>query len=560
MNNCAAVATCSWFIWSMPANYPAANSQALRIDRSQPATGGVSGYVYNSLLVNGTSGANDAGYLWVTNSNLHNITAIAAGAQNAAVAATAWKGKAGVIDSNAVGPTFSLYASCTEVNPTANPTTACTNEIDWIGQVGAGADTNRQRAGLTVNGDLNGGTDTSAHMGYVLGLGVNHGVQADNGIWFGGMDGAYGIGINFTGKPNAFGTAAILASAAAQDVIGWTDTSGAFNATHGFAITAALDNNFYIDNKTGSETHFRGPAGADWFVIASGNATATGSVAAVQFRLAQDNKVVFDWNGSASSRTLFYSSGQFVYSTPSGNVFQVSDAGNVLAGTYNKLTFTQPVSGATLALADGSTLATSGAYSTTLTATGATNATLPAGTHSLAPLDAPAFTGSVNLDGVLILQHAGAFNDFFNGSGTEAIAMSAGASYFSTDAFTFRNSAHSATYLALTSTGAVFNAGISAASLVITGGSATGNGAFSQYGAINANEIGVTLGRSGLASGNAVIQAVQNAVGAAPLSLNPSGGTVLIGAGLKAAALPTSCSGQPTGMLWNNSNIVNICP
>lgn len=52
-------------------------------------------------------------------------------------------------------------------------------------------------------------------------------------------------------------------------------------------------------------------------------------------------------------------------------------SGDIAAGKYNKITVTAPATGATLTLAEGSTLATSGAYSTTLTATGATNVTLP---------------------------------------------------------------------------------------------------------------------------------------------------------------------------------------
>lgn len=51
--------------------------------------------------------------------------------------------------------------------------------------------------------------------------------------------------------------------------------------------------------------------------------------------------------------------------------------GVATATSVNKVTVTAPATGATLTLADGSTLATSGAYSTTLTATGATNVTLP---------------------------------------------------------------------------------------------------------------------------------------------------------------------------------------
>ena len=51
--------------------------------------------------------------------------------------------------------------------------------------------------------------------------------------------------------------------------------------------------------------------------------------------------------------------------------------GDIDAGKYNLITITKPATGATLTLVEGSTLATSGAYSTTLTATGATNVTLP---------------------------------------------------------------------------------------------------------------------------------------------------------------------------------------
>lgn len=57
--------------------------------------------------------------------------------------------------------------------------------------------------------------------------------------------------------------------------------------------------------------------------------------------------------------------------------FTTPTLGNATASTVNKLTFTQPLTGATLTLANGSTLATSGAYSITLTATGSTNVTLP---------------------------------------------------------------------------------------------------------------------------------------------------------------------------------------
>jgi hypothetical protein len=60
--------------------------------------------------------------------------------------------------------------------------------------------------------------------------------------------------------------------------------------------------------------------------------------------------------------------------------------GVATATSINRLTLTQPATGSTLTLVDGSTLATSGgAYSTTLTSTGLTNVTLPT-TGTLATL------------------------------------------------------------------------------------------------------------------------------------------------------------------------------
>jgi hypothetical protein len=68
-------------------------------------------------------------------------------------------------------------------------------------------------------------------------------------------------------------------------------------------------------------------------------------------------------------------SGNLVFDTSPS--FTTPTLGVATASTINKLTFTQPLSGATLTLANGSTLATSGAYGITLTSTGTTNVTLP---------------------------------------------------------------------------------------------------------------------------------------------------------------------------------------
>jgi len=66
--------------------------------------------------------------------------------------------------------------------------------------------------------------------------------------------------------------------------------------------------------------------------------------------------------------------------------------GVATATSINKVAFTTPATAATLTIADGATLATSGAYSLTLTATAATNVTFPT-TGTLATLaGAEAFT------------------------------------------------------------------------------------------------------------------------------------------------------------------------
>lgn len=69
-----------------------------------------------------------------------------------------------------------------------------------------------------------------------------------------------------------------------------------------------------------------------------------------------------------------------------------SAAAPLTALTFNKLTLTAPAASATLTLANTSSLITVGAYAVTLTASNTTNSTLPAGSHSLAPLDSPTFT------------------------------------------------------------------------------------------------------------------------------------------------------------------------
>lgn len=69
------------------------------------------------------------------------------------------------------------------------------------------------------------------------------------------------------------------------------------------------------------------------------------------------------------------------------------------------LTGTQPacivatINGKAISLAGSFTQA--GAFAQTITSTAASNSTVPSGTHSLAPLDAPAFTGGISVTGTI---------------------------------------------------------------------------------------------------------------------------------------------------------------
>lgn len=84
------------------------------------------------------------------------------------------------------------------------------------------------------------------------------------------------------------------------------------------------------------------------------------------------------WGSSAAwtANTLMKGGGAGVAPVVTG--ISVDSSNNITtAGTLNKVAVTAPASGATLTLADGSTLVTSGANSITLTTTGATNVTFP---------------------------------------------------------------------------------------------------------------------------------------------------------------------------------------
>jgi hypothetical protein len=103
-------------------------------------------------------------------------------------------------------------------------------------------------------------------------------------------------------------------------------------------------------------------------ITSVGNAAVLGSFTSAQLLAALTDETGSGANVFATSPTLV---------TPT--------IGAATATTVNKVTLTAPATGSTLTLVEGSTLATSGAFSTTLTATAATNVTLPT-TGTLATL------------------------------------------------------------------------------------------------------------------------------------------------------------------------------
>jgi len=104
-------------------------------------------------------------------------------------------------------------------------------------------------------------------------------------------------------------------------------------------------------------------------------------------------------------------------------VATIAGIGDMDGGAYNNVTITPPATGATLTLANGSTLATSGAYSLTQTLTGNSNVTFPT-TGTLATLsDIP--TGTLP-DGTVIGQTIEWDGDSWEPVGTVTITPGTG--------------------------------------------------------------------------------------------------------------------------------------
>jgi hypothetical protein len=113
---------------------------------------------------------------------------------------------------------------------------------------------------------------------------------------------------------------------------------------------------------------------------------------------------ILQGNGTAISAATTTGTGSVVLATTPTLVTPV--LGVATATSINKVAVTAPATSATLTLADGSTFATSGAFSLTLTSTGATNVTLPT-TGTLATLAGSEALTNKSINGLTVTSTTG---------------------------------------------------------------------------------------------------------------------------------------------------------
>jgi hypothetical protein len=116
-----------------------------------------------------------------------------------------------------------------------------------------------------------------------------------------------------------------------------------------------------------SSTWLRGDG--SWQTISTGLTIGTTTITS-----GTSGRILYDNSGIVGELATTGSGNVVLQNSPS---LTTPTLGVASATTINKVTVTAPATGATLTLADGSTLATSGAYSTTFTTTGTTTLTLP---------------------------------------------------------------------------------------------------------------------------------------------------------------------------------------
>lgn len=157
--------------------------------------------------------------------------------------------------------------------------------------------------------------------------------------------------------------------------------------SNGTGVSAVLSGS----TSTAAAVFYGGTAGPGAANANSGQ-VLLGNLPGVQGRITMDangGQLVFENsfdNAIAGMAFRLRTSGTFV------NMLSMAANGSPVLGN---LTVTNPASATTLTIANGSAFMTVGGVATTITSTATTNSTLPAGTHNIAPLDAPVFTVSI---------------------------------------------------------------------------------------------------------------------------------------------------------------------
>jgi hypothetical protein len=232
---------------------------------------------------------------------------------------------------------------------------------------------------------------------------------------------------NLTGHITSVGNAAVLGSfTSAQLLAALTDETGtgaAVFANSPTLVTPALGTPSALvgTNITGTASGLTAGnvttnANLTGHITSVGNAAVLGSFTSAQLLAALTDETGTGAAVFATSPTLV---------TPT--------IGVATATSVNKVAITAPATGSTLTLANGSTLATSGAFSTTLTATAATNVTLPT-TGTLATL-----AGTETLTNKTISGASNTLSNIGNGSLTNSAITLAGTSVSLGGAFTATN-------------------------------------------------------------------------------------------------------------------------
>ena len=284
------------------------------------------------------------------------------------------------------------------------------------------------------------------------------------GVWQGTLvAGQYGgTGVNNSGKTITLGGNLTTSGAFATTLTATATTSVTLPTTGTLATLAGTET---FTNKTLTSptmtTPTLGVASATSVNKVAITAPATGSTLTIADGKTLTTSNTLTFTGTDASSVAFGTGGTVVYTSNKLSVLAattsaelagvISDEtgtgvlvfsntptlvtpvlGVATATSINKLTITAPTTSATLSLADGSTLGTVGAFSTTLTATGATSVTLPtsgtlstlAGSETLT--NKTISTGSTYQGNTVAVAYGGTGTNNGSITGTGALTYTAG--------------------------------------------------------------------------------------------------------------------------------------